>query len=81
MPTVWSENDLITAEKLNNTGINDVLDLGVLDVDLSQDDWFTEGTLNEEQIEKLKDCKFVKFQPNISGYIYEIFIPVLLKFL
>lgn len=59
MPTVWSENDLITAEKLNNTGIDDVLDLGVLDIDLGQENW--SGALNDGQIEKLENCKFIKF--------------------
>ena len=79
MPTVWSENDLITAEKLNNTGIDDVLDLGVLDIDLSQDSAKYEGNLTDEQIEKLEKCKFVKFTTTVNDITIEVYIPLVQK--
>ena len=79
MPTVWSENDLITAEKLNNTGIDDVLDLGVLDIDLSQDNAKYEGNLTDEQIEKLEKCKFVKFTTTVNDITIEVYIPLVQK--
>ena len=79
MPTVWSENALITAEKLNNTGIDDVLDLGVLDIDLSQDNAKYEGNLTDEQIEKLEKCKFVKFTTTVNDITIEVYIPLVQK--
>ena len=81
MPTVWSENDLITAEKLNNTGIDDVLDLGVLNVDLSQENVNYEGNLTDNQITYLDNYRFVKFLLNIEeeNSTIELYIPLLQK--
>lgn len=53
-PTIWNENDIITAEKLNNieSGISDlVLDLGEVELTIN-DGNLKEGIIyfNEEQI-------------------------------
>ena len=58
-PTIWNENDIITAEKLNNieNGISDlVLDLG--EVELTIEEGNLKGGViyfNEEQIQKLSN--------------------------
>ena len=79
MPTVWSENDLITAEKLNNTGIDDVLDLGVIEIGLDQEPSSYEGTLTEDQTTKLEKCKYVKFKVKSSDMSVEQYIPLIQK--
>ena len=59
-PTIWNENDIITAEKLNNieSGISDlVLDLGEVEL-TAMDSSLIEGasiSFNEEQIQKLSN--------------------------
>ena len=62
MPTVWSENDLITAEKLNNTGIDDVLDLGIIEIGLAQEPSSYNGTLTEDQTTKLKNVNMLNLK-------------------
>ena len=79
MPTVWSENDLITAEKLNNTGIDDVLDLGIIEIELAQEPSSYNGTLTEDQITKLEKCKYVKFKVESSDTSVEQYIPLIQK--
>ena len=79
MPTVWSENDLITTEKLNNTGIDDVLDLGVIEIGLSQEPSSYNGTLTDDQILKLEKCKYVKFKVESSDMSVEQYIPLIQK--
>ena len=79
MPTVWSENDLITAEKLNNTGIDDVLDLGVIEIGLAQEPSSYNGTLTEDQTTKLEKCKYVKFKVESSDMSVEQYIPLVQK--
>ena len=60
----WKENDIITAEKLNNLeeGCNNIFDLGVIDVELPTKEnpiFSIEGNLTDEQIEKLRKCNQV----------------------
>ena len=60
----WKENDIITAEKLNNLeeGCNNTFDLGVIDVELPTEEnpnFSIEGNLTDEQIEKLRKCNQV----------------------
>lgn len=69
--TIWQENDLITADKLNNIEngindvINDVLDLGVLEgLNFNQDKVNYNVTITDEIKNKLKEKTFydkVKF--------------------
>ena len=79
MPTVWSENDLITAEKLNNTGIDDVLDLGVIEIELALEPSSYNDTLTEDQTTKLEKCKYIKFKVESSDTSVEQYIPLLQK--
>ena len=62
----WKENDIITAEKLNNLeeGCDDIFDLGVVEYEVPTKEnpiIRFEGNLTEEQAEKLWNAKRVKF--------------------
>lgn len=58
-PTVWNENDIITAEKLNNleSGVDDlILDLGQIELTIEEGN--SKGgiiSLNENQVNKIKN--------------------------
>lgn len=61
----WKENDIITAEKLNNLeeGCDDIFDLGVVDITLPTEEdpaVIVKGNLIDDQIEKLRNCDRVK---------------------
>lgn len=74
----WKENDIITAEKLNNTGIDDVLDLGVIEgIDPDSNNWNYNGDLQDNQIVNLDNYRFVKFEMTIEdGSKVSIYIPL-----
>ena len=68
----WKENDIITAEKLNNLeeGCDDIFDLGVVDITFPTEEnpsVSIEENLTEEQVEKLWNAKRVKFSVMYSG--------------
>lgn len=68
----WKENDIITAEKLNNLeeGCDDIFDLGVVDITFPTEENPSvdiEGNLTEEQVEKLWDTKKIKISTINSG--------------
>ena len=58
-PTIWNENDIITAQKLNNieSGISDlVLDLGEVELTTVNETLVgAQISFNEEQIQKLSN--------------------------
>lgn len=69
-PTVWNENDIITAEKLNNleSGIDDlILDLGQIELTIEEGN--SKGgiiSLNENQANKIKNENLIGVKVTLS---------------
>ena len=69
-PTIWNENDIITAEKLNNleSGIDDlILDLGQIELTI-EEAYSKNGiiSLNEDQANKIKNENLIGVKVTLS---------------
>ena len=76
-PTVWNENDIITAEKLNNleSGIDDlILDLGEVSLTVNENDNRYEQaviTLNEDQLSILQNENLIGIRVKLLTNVFE----------
>ena len=77
-PTIWNENDIITAEKLNNleSGIDDlILDLGEVNLTVDEENNRYEQatiTLNEDQLSILQNENLIGIRVKLLTNVHEI---------